>query len=149
MNERKKELERFVARGKGVEFTPPSDSNILREIEFNRVEFMNIMERITIIIKFNLDGTSNIEWIKLGQFLVKTLDKMKTKKIYDKFMNINIDKWKRRYDTKFHICDGEKWNIKLIYNDRKKYCSGLNAYPSNFEMLENWIEYLKKLLKIV
>ncbi|MBO7187253.1 MAG: hypothetical protein J6V68_02515 [Clostridia bacterium] len=81
-----------------------------------------------------------------SNFLQPNADKKMDKDTFLKlFNNLHIGEWRKNYHTKrfnISILDGEDWSLKIFYNDGKilEY-GGCNAYPYNFERLEDLLLY--------
>jgi len=63
------------------------------------------------------------------------------KKFVEKTVNLNIHKWKKRYDNKIFSTDCEEWKVELEFKNNKKIIrSGYDEYPDNWEKFQNIIK---------
>lgn len=75
-----------------------------------------------------------------------SIDKEKWDEFVNKMFELNIHKWKRKYNNN-DICDGSQWELKMEFNDLPNFESfGSNEYPKNWELFEDIIfEYFPEM----
>ena len=117
----------------------------IKKFTFQRRVYLLMDMDYQFSIEFNDDGTCKVESMCYARYDNEILNQTTAKKIYKRLEKIEIEKWKRNYEPDALIMDGEEWSIKLIYeNGKRKYRSGINAYPENFKELEKFITYVQK-----
>lgn len=114
-------------------------------------------------INFKIGGYSgwNETWISIDKDKVRIINNYsnstaseffasdKTQKNFIGEINkINFSKWQKEYQPKdCEICDGEQWELEVIFNDETKIESyGNNAYPDEWEKFFGLVNGVSNLL---
>ena len=129
----------------GGEYVEPAIS--LKDTRFNnRLEDIS---KITLIksafavssVKTVVDLTGDKVKMFSGSFdeLYEKIVEIEKEEFIYQLGELHIGEWRSHYSPKrfgIEVCDGEQWVLKFEYKDgKKKFFSGDNAYPYNFDEL--------------
>ncbi len=124
---------------------------------------MTKVKKIIKNINFKIGGYSgwNETWIDINKNKVRIINNYSNataceffasdkaqKKFISEINKINFSKWQKEYKPKdFEICDGEQWELEVIFTDDTKIESyGNNAYPDEWEKFFDLINGVSNLL---
>lgn len=120
----------------------------IKKVFFEKLMYIGVGS-FTLTIMFKDDRTSEVEFFNYCQKDVnlnphKSFDEKTTKRINQRLEKIEIEKWKRKYETEY-MMDGTNWRITIIYeNGKKRIRQGSNCYPDNFNRLMRLIKDIEK-----
>jgi|TARA_B110000467_G_C18195111_1_gene408443 hypothetical protein len=83
------------------------------------------------------DNIGSVDESGKGDFLNVKIDEFKKQNFWKNIEKLDVWKWYNKYPhrkPKYEplTCQAY-WNLKIIYQDKAKYCSGYAVYPKNFK----------------
>ena len=117
----------------------------LSTLHYHNITYLyTFMETLTITMLEN--NVAKIEYVLLSDPLQNFEVELPATLVEKKLERLGIDRWKRRYQPELIVCDGESWEVKMVFADgSKKVCRGENEYPDCWEDFKDIISWARKL----